>query len=646
MKTKRLFAILLSMLLVLALVPASAFADVDLTEWGSFRNPDQPTTFYITEKDINSYLDLAPLVNVDGITTIIITTNVYTNDLSTLQQLGQDLPAGSKIPKIDSSSSNIQFGYPIKVLPSHNGSRFAASVDVKENSGHTILQNYTWHTKVTYLYDKTRNNNVKIDHQVVDAEGDLMLQYADDRSRGPVTNDERYIYINGINSPDYATADSDYQYRPFYEYLNVIRANTTDSSGGEGSGFSINQSYKYLINADFYSAIKLELPVAYIGRIEITKVNPDQEPLAGAVFKLYRDEGCKEEAFRIDANGNRVDVGEFTTGADGKAVVDGLLDGIYYAKEIKAPEGYILNEEVFELPVVGQYGNFVLNFTGGEGNSITINKENVDFVPDWTGNAAAGSLELIPADGSTEVKSAYAMGKDVFFKAHGAKVAYNDPTAAASVDANAANNPTYTLTVGQISQTFTSLSSLLAYVNDELIGNGVIDTENARDLVTVTPSVDTVYIPYATTAASITVVDEYIPIDVTVNKSFINATPAQIGEYVVVQLYCDGEPVSEEDGGIVELNEENEWTYTWEGLEGNHEYTVKEPNVPENFVASYEEGRDETDDRIYITVDITNEYVQAAPITFDNTAMLLIAGTMMILAVCYLAIKISKTPTK
>ena len=107
-----------------------------------------------------------------------------------------------------------------------------------------------------------------------------------------------------------------------------------------------------------------------------------------------------------------------------------------------------------------------------------------------------------------------------------------------------------------------------------------------------------------------------------------------------------GEPVSEEDGGIVELNEENEWTYTWEGLEGNHEYTVKEPNVPENFVASYEEGRDETDDRIYITVDITNEYVQAAPITFDNTAMLLIAGTMMILAVCYLAIKISKTPTK
>ncbi len=110
MKTKRLFAILLSMLLVLALVPASAFADVDLTEWGSFRNPDQPTTFYVTEKDINSYLDLAPLVNVDGITTIIITTSVYTNDLSTLQQLGQDLPAGSKIPKIDSSSSNIHFG--------------------------------------------------------------------------------------------------------------------------------------------------------------------------------------------------------------------------------------------------------------------------------------------------------------------------------------------------------------------------------------------------------------------------------------------------------------------------------------------------------------------------------------------------------
>ena len=646
MKTKRLFAILLSVLLVMALVPASAFAAVDLDEWGSFRNPEQPTTFYITEKDITSYLDLAPLIDVDGITTIIITTSVYTNDLSTLQQLGQDLPAGSKIPKIDSSSSNIHFGYPIRVLPSHNGIRFAASVDVKENSGHTILQNYTWHTKVVYVYDNTRNNDVRIDHQVVDAEGDLMLQYADDRSRGPVTNDEQYIYINGINSPDYATADSDYKYRPFYEYLNVIRANTTDSSGGEGSGFSINQSYKYLINADFYSAIKLDLPVAYIGQIEITKVNPDGEPLPGAVFKLYRDKECQEEAQKVNTNGDFEAVGEFTTGADGKAYVNGLVDGIYYAKEIKAPEGYVINEEVFEIPVVGQYGNFVLNFAGGEGNSLTINKEEVDFAPDWTGNAAAGSLDLLPEGESTETVTAIQYGKDVFFKAHGAAVTYSDPTAAAAVDSKAFNSPTYTLSVGEISQTFTSLSSLLAYVNDELIGNGVIDAENARDMVTVTSSEDVVYIPYSSTAASITVVDQYIPVDVTVNKSFVNASPAQIGEFVVVQLYCDGEPVSEEDGGIVELNEENKWTYTWEGLEGNHTYTVKECDVPEDFVVSYEEGSDETDTRIYITVDITNEYVAAAAETHDNTALLLVAGTMMMIAVCYFAIKIRKTPTK
>ena len=73
---------------------------------------------------------------------------------------------------------------------------------------------------------------------------------------------------------------------------------------------------------------------------------------------------------------------------------------------------------------------------------------------------------------------------------------------------------------------------------------------------------------------------------------------------------------------------------------------MKEVDVPEDFVASYEESEDATSNRIYITVDITNEYVQAAAETGDNTTLLIVAGAMMLIMMCYLAIKIRKTPTK
>lgn len=133
-------------------------------------------------------------------------------------------------------------------------------------------------------------------------------------------------------------------------------------------------------------------------------------------------------------------------------------------------------------------------------------------------------------------------------------------------------------------------------------------------------------------------------VDVVVNKSWKNATPAQIGEYLEVQLFCDGEPF----GDPVELNEENAWSFKWEHLEGGHKYEVDEPEIPEGFVkkvADPQTGKDK-DGRILITCNITNEHVDEAPSTFDNTTMLLILGGTMLLMAAFLIIKIRKTPTK
>jgi uncharacterized surface anchored protein len=77
------------------------------------------------------------------------------------------------------------------------------------------------------------------------------------------------------------------------------------------------------------------------------------EPLPGAVFSVTK------------VNGEFV--GEFTTGRNGFITVTGLLPGFYVAKEIKSPEGYILNdtpktvELKLDLPAEVTFENQPLN---------------------------------------------------------------------------------------------------------------------------------------------------------------------------------------------------------------------------------------------------------------------------------------------
>ena len=65
-------------------------------------------------------------------------------------------------------------------------------------------------------------------------------------------------------------------------------------------------------------------------------------------------------------------------------------------------------------------------------------------------------------------------------------------------------------------------------------------------------------------------------------------------EYVKVQLQADGEAVE-----TVELNEENDWTYTWEGLDKNKAgeeivYTVEEIEIPNMYTVEYSIDEDGT----------------------------------------------------
>ena len=470
MKTKRLFAILLSVLMIVALVPASIFG---LSE-----------TDYVVDENVctitgtvDSFRELDAIARRSDVETIVFSTGskLMSNDLTQLMHLGDDndgnnsSPVTSPIPSIVINSSLINYMKAFNRLPAYSETgvtigdveyHFAESHDTKTPDGISFPQDFKWQTNVKYVYDGV-DHSVVIKHQVKDETGKNMLPY---RDAGGAASTDYYnvdesndaIVFNKVNSPQAETGQS---FEGRIQYTDVIWGLTQLSETERGSKWGVSLSYRYSVVPEFFSAVSLDLDVEYTVSIEIIKENPDGEPLSGASFKIYTDADCTKEAVKYDGTA----VGTVTTGSDGKVVVSGLppvQGGKYYAKETKAPEGYALNKTVVEFEDAGQYDTATLSIDGnsGEGTSITVNKATSTFVPDWDGNARrTGTTPLTTSTTDTETKTAANYSKDVFFKAGGNAVAYSDPTVATAVDNGAINNPTYAVKVGtQVKKTCNS----------------------------------------------------------------------------------------------------------------------------------------------------------------------------------------------
>ena len=78
--------------------------------------------------------------------------------------------------------------------------------------------------------------------------------------------------------------------------------------------------------------------IGYVFTINIHKVDDENQPLAGAKFKVVRQ-----------AN-NQV-IGEYVTDAEGKITVTGLLKDKYILTEVEAPKGYVINTADTEVNV-------------------------------------------------------------------------------------------------------------------------------------------------------------------------------------------------------------------------------------------------------------------------------------------------------
>jgi len=79
--------------------------------------------------------------------------------------------------------------------------------------------------------------------------------------------------------------------------------------------------------------------IRLLGSVELfkwTNADPGETPLPGAVFKLWQD----TELPPVTGKTYPYDMGDFTTGADGKITVDNLPEGTYRFCEITPPDGY------------------------------------------------------------------------------------------------------------------------------------------------------------------------------------------------------------------------------------------------------------------------------------------------------------------
>lgn len=171
-------------------------------------------------------------------------------------------------------------------------------------------------------------------------------------------------------------------------YTNNVNTTPTVAQAAEGTGLVEPKSncVYWQINKDKYQefistrpqvdpvSAYIKVKTESIGYGKVTKSDDKSGVnLSGAMYGIYSDSGCTRQ------------VATMTTGADGSATSAGLVAGTYYVKEIQAPKGYVLSDQVHTVLIrAGQTTSFSATNKEQMG-AITIYKEG-EVLTDWNGS--------------------------------------------------------------------------------------------------------------------------------------------------------------------------------------------------------------------------------------------------------------------
>lgn len=222
--------------------------------------------------------------------------------------------------------------------------------------------------------------------------GAIFEIYDDPDSDTPIATVETYLdgtknSVSGIRQPD--GSFTDLYLAPGAYYYKEITA---------PDGYEVNDTSKHKVQLSDGNNIFKVTNKAIYGQIILTKtdrVNPDAK-LRGARFQVFQDETCQTPL--TDSSGAEVFMVTDTEGR-ATATVPAAETGktVYYLKEVSAPDGYVLSDEIIKVEVEANHQTEV-TAENDQSRSIEVTKK--DSVT--AGVLGGASFELYgPYDGDT-----------------------------------------------------------------------------------------------------------------------------------------------------------------------------------------------------------------------------------------------------
>ena len=153
------------------------------------------------------------------------------------------------------------------------------------------------------------------------------------------------------------------------------------------TGFVLDETVYSVTVSEDGQIVEIEIVNEYIrGNIALTKVDADypDNKLTGATFEVYKDSndnGKLDEADELIGTLTEKEIGEYG--------MNDLLYGRYFVKETVAPEGFLLDEGVYEV------------FIDTDGKTYQVeNKAGIGFIND----AMKGNLKIVKTSSDGNVK--------------------------------------------------------------------------------------------------------------------------------------------------------------------------------------------------------------------------------------------------
>lgn len=268
-------------------------------------------------------------------------------------------------------------------------------------------------------------------------------------------------------------------------------------------------------------------------------------PIQGAKFTLYSNSACTSE------------VASAVSDASGHLNIPVPSAGTYYLKETSAPAGYHPNNTVYTVTATETY------LVKNAGTADAVTEAKLQIRVDGLVGTSTNQIDYVYTVKNTAVQYVDVTVKKVWAGISNVTppesvkvVLYRNGDAIETVTLNKSNSWSYV---------WEDLSDAYTWTLDEIdVPAGYVKkvTNEGYDF-------------------TITNTKEFEDIEVSVKKVWYDVDKNTEHDPIRVYLYRDGEKY-----GSVYLSDDNNWKHTWEGLTDEFEWTVDEANVPEGYKKS------------------------------------------------------------